>query len=119
MVPRFKECTIWTMGKRDPVTGLPSAAIPRVYKCSRKKGGRVKYADSSGSEFYPKSTFWIRSSELVDGTHKEPTTGEVVALGNHMGASNPSSVGAEPIKAVTVNDHEKFGQDDSYVVATG
>lgn len=118
-VPRFKECTIWTKGEADPITGFPAASIPRVYKCSRRKGGRITFADTSGNEFYPKSTFWIRSGELVDGIHSEPTEGQYVALGNHIGVSDPSTVGAEEIKAVTVHDHEKFNQGDSYVVATG
>lgn len=118
-VPRFKQCTIWTQAPKDPITGYPGAKIPRVYTCSRKKGGMTKFADNSGAEFYPKSTFWVRSGELVAGAHSEPVNGEFVALGNHIGVSDPSTVGAEEIKSVTVHDHEKFAQGDSYVIATG
>lgn len=117
-VPRYNVCTIWSIGETDPITGLPGLASPRVYKCSLKKGGKTKFVDSSGAEFYPKSTFWVRSNELVSGVHSEPVFNEVVAKGDHRNVGEPSSVGAEVIKSVAVNDHAKFAQSESYVIGT-
>jgi len=106
------------MGETDPITGLPGTATPRVYKCSLKKGGTAKFVDSSGAEFHPKSTFWVRSGELVSGVHSEPVFNEVIAKGDHRNVGDPSSVSAEIIKSVTVNDHAKFGQGESYTIGT-
>lgn len=117
-VPRFNKCTIWSKGAKDPLTGLITAGVARSYKCEVKRGGSVKFVDRTGSEFYPSSTFWVRLTDLVNGTHVEPNEGEMIAQGEHLGVTKPSDVGAETIKAVKVHNHLKFGESDSYTIGT-
>jgi hypothetical protein len=117
-IPRYQICTIWSKGTRDPFTGLDTLGTARVYKCSVRRGGKTKLSDRTGSEFYPASTFWVRLSDLVSGTHAEPQEGEVIAKGDHSGISDPSEVGGEIIRAVMVHDHTKFGESESYTIGT-
>ena len=117
-VPRYNKCTIWSKGTKDPLTGLTTAGASRSYKCEVKRGGSIKFVDRTGSEFYPSSTFWVRLADLVDGVHVEPTEGEMIAQGEHTGVTSPSDVGAETIKAVTVHNHLKFGEQESYTIGT-
>lgn len=117
-VPRYNKCTLWSQGTRDPMTGLTPAGQARVYKCEVKRGGSTKFVDRTGSEFYPSSTFWVRLSDLVTGAHIEPKEGEMIAQGEHSGVTVPSTVGAEVIKAVTVHNHVKFGETESYTIGT-
>jgi len=117
-VPRYNLCTIWSKGATDPYTGLETLGEVRVYKCAVKRGGSTKLADRTGSEFYPSSTFWVRLSDLVSGVHKEPSESEIIAKGDHTGITTPADVGAEGIRSVTVHDHLKFGETESYTIGT-
>ena len=117
-IQRFNKCTIWSGGITDPLTGLETLGEARVYRCEVKRGGKIKYADRTGSEFYPASTFWVRLADLVTGVHIEPNEGEMIAQGVHDGVTTPSDVGAEIIKAVIVHDRKKFNESESYTIAT-
>lgn len=117
-VPRYNICTIWGAGVTDPFTGLETLGDVRTYKCALKKGGKTKFVDRTGSEFYPSSTFWVRESDLVSGVHKDPGESEMIAKGSHAGITTPSEVGAERIKSVFVHDHLKFGESESYTIGT-
>jgi hypothetical protein len=117
-IPRYNKCTIWTQGTRDPLTGLKTAGVARVYKCEVKRGGSTKFADKTGAEFYPSSTFWVRLSDLVTGTHIEPKEGEMIAQGDQSAVTDPSTVGAEIIRAVLIHNHVKFGESESYTIGT-
>jgi len=117
-VKRYKTCTIFARSVKDPSTGLETLGDARVYTCSRRQGGSSKLVDSTGSEFYPKSTFWVRESDLISGVHIEPHTGEMIVLGDQS-TSTPQDAGAEVVRSVTIHDHTKFGESDSYVIGTG
>lgn len=117
-IPRYNQCTIWRMGKRDPLTGLETVASVRTYQCEVKRGGKAKFADRTGSEFYPASTFWVREGDLLEGDHIEPKQGEMIAKGLHTGVTNPAEAGAEVIRAVMIHDHKKFGELESYTIGT-
>ena len=118
-VPRYETCTIWSLGSRDPFTGLQTTGQARVYTCEARKGGKVQYSDSTGSEFYPKSTFWVRSGDIQSSyIHTEPEEGWLIARGEHGDVTDPSSVSAETIKGVMVHSNAKFGQSDSYTIGT-
>ncbi|AZU97934.1 hypothetical protein [Vibrio phage LP.1] len=116
-VPRYEKCTIWTSGEYDPIEDKETLGDILVYTCESAKGGKTSYS-SNGVEFYPKSTFWLRSGDIVSGTHQEPQEGWLIARGDHSGVSDPSTVGAEPIKGVMVHSNAKFGEADSYTVGT-
>ena len=118
MIDRYNICTIWSKGVCDPFSGVQTAGTARVYVCEVKRGGKTKFFDSTGSEFYPTSTFWVRLSDLSSGVHTEPKGGEMIAQGDHSGVTVPSDVGAEEIKAVIIHNHAKFGESDSYTIAT-
>ena len=118
MVPRYNKCTIWGKGTKDPLTGLETLGEARVYMCEVRRGGKTKFADRTGSEFYPSSTFWVRLSDLFYGVHVEPQEGEMIAKGDHAGVTTPSDVGAEIIRAVMVHDHTKFAEPESYTIGT-
>ena len=116
-VKRYDTCTVWEPGQRDPETNLITAGVSRVYQSEAAKGGKISYSNK-GSEFYPKSTFWFRSDDLLDGdAHKEPQEDWMIARGSHNGAK-PEDVGAEVIKMVNVHSNIKFGQPDSYTIGT-
>jgi hypothetical protein len=117
-IQRYNKCTIWGKGTTDPFTGLETLGEARVYKCEVKRGGNTKLSDRTGSEFYPASRFWVRLSDLVSGIHTEPKEGEMIAEGDHAGLSDPSTVGAEVIRAVMVHNHVKFGESESYTIGT-
>ena len=115
-VKRFNQCTIFTLGKRDPFTGLQPIESARSYQCSLKRGSNVKLVDSTGSEYYPASMYWVRESDLLDGTHSEPKNGEMIAKGVHDISVTPADVGAEFIKSIMIHDHLKFGESESYTI---
>lgn len=117
-VPRYETCTIWEPGAIDPFTGLESAGTARVYTCEARKGGKTQYSDATGSEFYPKSTFWVRSNEITSGGHAEPKEDWQIARGDHSAVTDPSTVGAEIIRGVMVHSNAKFGEPDSYTIGT-
>lgn len=117
-IQRYNKCTIWTKGTSDPFTGLETVGVARVYKCEVKRGSSAKLADKTGSEFYPSSMFWVRLSDLVTGVHIEPQEGEMIADGVHDEVVDPSSVGAEIIRAVSIHNHVKFGESESYTIGT-
>jgi translation elongation factor EF-Tu-like GTPase len=117
-IPRYNKCTIWAAGETDPRTGAKTLGDARVYKCEVKRGGKIKYADKTGSEFYPSSTFWVRLSDLVTGVHIEPNEGEMIAQGDQLAITNPADVSAEIIKAVVIHNHVKFNESESYTIAT-
>jgi len=117
-IPRYNTCTIWSKGKKDPLTGLATLGEARAYKCEVKRGGFTKLADKTGTEFYPSSMFWVRLSDLVSGVHTEPQESEMIAQGDHTGVTTPSDVGAEIIRAVSVHNHTKFGESESYTIGT-
>ena len=117
-VPRYNQCTIWTLGEEDPRTGLRQPSIAREYQCERSQGGKTKLTDNKGAEFYPSSTFWIRSNDLLSGVHAEPKAGELIAYGLHSAVSDPSTVGAEVVRGVIVHSNAKFSESDSYTVGT-
>lgn len=116
-VPRYNTCTIWSVGVEDPRTGKKTNGTPRTYKCSLKRGGSTKLVDSTGSEFHPRSTFWVRESDLVSGIHSEPIEGETIVKGDQI-ASTPQDSGAEIIRGVVVHDHAKWSALDSYTIGT-
>lgn len=117
-IPRFNKCTIWTKGGRDPVNGRETLGIARSYKCEVKRGSSSKSVDKTGEEFYPSSTFWVRESDLISGTHSEPTDGEMIAQGDHTDVDNAVNAGAEVVRSVVIHNHAKFGEKDSYTIGT-
>lgn len=118
-VPRYEKCTIWELGARDPFSGLETSGVARVYTCEARKGGKVQYSDSTGSEFFPKSTFWVRESDIDSSfLHVEPEEGWQIARGDHRDVTDPSSVGAETIKGLMIHSNAKFGEADSYTIGT-
>ena len=118
MIPRYNTCTIWSKGAKDPVTGLYAYTNVRTYACEVKIGGSTKFADKTGDEFYPASTFWVRLSDLKSGVHIRPKENEMIAEGDHLTVTNPSTVGAETIRAVKVHNHLKWGESESYTIGT-
>lgn len=115
-VRRFNQCTIFTLGNRDPFTGSQSISAVRSYRCAIKRGGSVKMVDSTGSEFHPSSMYWVREADVLTGTHTEPKNGEMIANGVYDVDVNPSDVNAEFIKSVAIHDHKKFNESDSYTI---
>lgn len=117
-IKRYNQCTIWRKGERDQVTGRETVGESRTYQCEVKRGGTSKFVDKTGEEFYPSSTFWVRESDLIDGAHSEPVQDELIAQGLHNDIAEPDTVNAEAIRAVTVHNHAKFGESDSYTIGT-
>ncbi len=117
-IQRFNKCTIWAKGTRDPLSGLSAPGVARVYMCELKRGGKTKFTDRSGAEFFPASTFWVRLTDLVTGAHIEPNEGEMIAQGDHSAVIKPADVNAEIIKGVIIHNHAKFGESESYTIGT-
>ena len=118
MIPRYEVCTVWPKGATDPFTGIATWGSPVVYQCEIARGGKTKLSDRSGAEFYPTSTFWVRSGDVISGTHTEPKESSMIARGNHDGTIDPSSTDAESVRGVMVHSNAKFGQADSYTIGT-
>lgn len=117
-IPRYNKCTVWGKPVEDLLTGIETYGEPRVYMCEVKQGGSTKYADSRGSEFYPKTTFWIRSNDIYMGVHLAPSEGELIINGDWSAELNPINAGAEVIRAVLIHDHTKFNEPESYTIGT-
>lgn len=116
-VQRYELCTLWTPGAYDPIEDKETLGDVLVYQCESAQGGNTPYT-AKGVEFYPKSTFWVRSDDIVSGAHQEPQEGWLIARGDHRDVSDPATVGAEPVKGVMVHSNAKFGQPDSYTIGT-
>ena len=114
MIPRYETCTIFKFSK-DMISGLKTLTGVRVYQCETRQGGNTKFADSSGVEYYPLSTFWVRSNDALKGNHTEPVQNEYIVLGDYYDSTELPE-GARKIRSVTIHSNAKFGQPDSYTI---
>jgi hypothetical protein len=116
MTPRYEQCTIFRISE-DSITGEQTLTSVRVYQCSIKIGGKTKFVDNSGSEYYPASTFWVRSSDLLHGDNVTPKSGDFIVRGDYRDNTSLPE-GSEKIRSVMIHSHAKFGQPDSYTIGT-
>lgn len=101
--------TFWPCNAIDEF-GRKTYSAPVLVSCAIETGKTKKYTTSKGVEIVPLMSVWFEFNGFT------PKDGDMMLKGNFTTAADPVSVGALPVKDVTIHDCSFLRQIDDVMV---